>query len=455
MRLYSLPMLERLSFIAAALMVASTGAAQQTGDVSGMVYDSVARAPLRGAVVQMVPPAGTPLYSATTDARGRYTIAGAPAGSYTIDFAHQVLDSLAIEPPSRNVEVRAAEVVRVDLAVPAPETIVTQACRTAPTDSVGLLFGILKDSRSGMGLDSGQVVARWSELVIVVGGMSNRERFAAARTVRDGWFAMCRVPSNAEVLVQALRSADSTGISLVKVPEQGLVRFDIAIGGVASVRGRVSSQGRPVENARVRAANSERSAYTDSAGEYRLAGVPAGTQTLEVRALGYAPEAIATTLAPESDTPIDVQLTSVKRVMDTIRVAAQRIYSIDAMGFERRRKSRSGLFFDADVVRRRSPYSVLQLLYEVPSMRVEQQGLERTFMMRGGNAATGLPCPPAFFLNGARMPDEMLSELDLLVRPNELQGMEVYQGLTVPPEFFANGACGAVIVWTRRAPPKR
>ena len=434
------------------LALASGAAAQQTGDVSGTVNDSVGRAPLRGAIVQMVPPAGTPLLTATTDARGRYTITGAPPGRYFIDFAHSVLDSLALEPPLRNVAVRAGETSRLDLAVPSPGTIVTQTCRSAPVDSVGLLFGMLKDSRSQVGLDSGEVIARWFELVIDTSGLNNNERFASSRSAAQGWFAMCGVPSGIEVLVQGTRGSDSTGVTLVRVPAHGLVRFDVAIGGTTSIRGRVTSQGKPVENARVRAGGDERGSYTDSAGSYRIAQLPAGTQTIEVRALGYAPQALPVTLAPDSDRTIDIELTTVKRVLDTIKVVAERVYSIDKMGFERRKRSAAGVFFDSDAVRRRSTYSVLQLLNEVPSIRVLGSGFERTYVMRGGNSFSSQPCPPAFFLNGVRMPSDMLSDLDLFARPHELEGMEVYRGMMVPPDFHVDGACGAIVVWTKRPP---
>lgn len=433
------------------LVVASTSAAQQTGEVGGTVYDSVGRAPLRNAVVHMVPPAGAPLYSATTDAHGRYSIRGVPPGRYFVEFQHHVLDSLALEPPLRSLEVHAGETTTQDLAVAAPATIVASTCKTSPADSTGLFFGMLRDSRTQMGLDSGQVTVRWFELVIDTSGLNNGQRFVAARSSRDGWFAMCGVPAAADVLVQASHADDSTGLSLVTVPPHGLVRFDLDVGGRARVRGRIMSRGRPVLNAQVRPAGTERAAYTDSSGAYRLTGVAAGTQTMEVRALGYAPQTAPTTLAPDSEAVLDVELTTVKRVMDTIQVVAQRLYSIDAVGFERRRRSAPGIFFDAEVVRRRGPYSVMQLLWEVPWLQVHQTGFDREVVMRAGRRS----CIPTFFVNGMQMPGELLSELDLFVRPHELEGMEIYRsGATTPAEF--RSGCGAIVVWTRRLPkPKR
>lgn len=430
------------------LLWASIAAAQQPGSVSGTVYDSVARAPLQGAIVQMVPPAGTPMYTATTDARGRYTIPDAPPGKYFIEFVHSALDSLALEPPLRAVEVHAAQMAKMDLAIPAPSTIVTQTCRTTPADSAALFFGVLRDSRSRIGIDSGHVTARWFELIIDAAGLNKQERSASSRTNAEGWFAMCGIPANTEVVVAASHKADSTGMSVVNIPADGLRRFDLDIGGVATVRGRIVSRGRAVENARVRVGAEERATYTDSAGNYRLGGVRAGTQTIDVRALGYAPETKALALSPDTDTVIDIELTTVKRVMDTIKVVAERVYSIDAVGFERRRRAGGGMFFDENTVRRRSPFSVMQLLYDVPTFRLVQSGFEKTILFR----RLGQLCQPAFYLNGVSMPSELLSDLDLFVRPHQLEGMEVYRN-SGPAEF--HNPCGSIVVWTKRGAPRK
>jgi hypothetical protein len=443
-------------FSACCVALASAASAQDqptTGEVSGTAFDSVGKAPLREATVQMVPPAGTPLFTATTDARGRYTISGAPPGRYFIELRHPVLDSLALEPPLRSVEVKAGQNARIDLAVPAPATIVSQLCRTTPKDSLGLLFGQLRDSRSQAAEPSGEVEARWFEMVIDKEGTHSSDRTLSSATNGDGWFAICGVPAGVDIIVSARRGTDSTGLTIVSIPGQGLRRFDLDVGGTGSVIGHIQTRGKPVLNARVRAGSVERYAYTDSSGAFRLGGVPAGTQTIEVRAIGYAPEARAVNLSPDAETVVNVELTTVKHVMDTIQVVAQRLYSIDAMGFERRRRSAAGKFFDENDARRRASFSIFQLLYEVPSLRIEQEGaFQKRILMRGGNSFTGLPCPPAFFLDGVRMPADYLSDLDLLVRPGQMAGMEVYRGMMVPQEFYVTGACGAIAVWTIKHP---
>src|SRR3954452_12672737 len=74
--------------------------------VTGVVYDSVASAPLSGAVVQVVAvdtSAGAVprAYSAVSDAAGHYLIANLPSGKFAIGFQPQALDALRIELPVR------------------------------------------------------------------------------------------------------------------------------------------------------------------------------------------------------------------------------------------------------------------------------------------------------------------------------------------------------------------
>src|ERR1051325_1132774 len=95
--------------VAAMTFAAVAGAEAQgrPGGVRGVVYDSVGRAPLAGAVVQLAP-VGERMAaqrSVTADAAGRFTLDSLPAGGYVVGFFHPLLDSLGIEPPLRRVDV--------------------------------------------------------------------------------------------------------------------------------------------------------------------------------------------------------------------------------------------------------------------------------------------------------------------------------------------------------------
>jgi hypothetical protein len=181
-----------------------------------------------------------------------------------------------------------------------------------------------------------------------------------------------------------------------------------------------------------------------------LGGVPAGTQTLEVRAIGYAPERRPLVLAADADTALQIRLTTVSRVLDTIQVLSRRVYDADRSGFERRRRMGFGRFFDENDIRRRRPYDIFSLLQQGTFMRLVGHGLDRRLVMGG----RGRPCEPELYLNGLHMPREVLGELDFLVRPEEVGGMEVYTSFSQTPAQFASfNDCGAIVIWTR--PPRR
>jgi len=450
-------MLKRAAILGAFVLVPALLHAQardaSRGEVAGTVYDSVARSVVVGAIVQMVSAAdpSQQLYSATTDLRGRYLITGVLPGRYVAGFLHAALDSLALNSPLRAVDVVAGKRASLDLAVPAPATIAAALCgNSGRADSTGVLIGLLVDARTRMPFDSGEVQAHWHEFVFDSAGFNQFERVSTSAVHAGGWFVLCGVPALSDIAVRGWKEADSTGLVLVTVPFAGVARRDLFLRGTSTVRGTVlSERRRPIPNARVGPVGRERAVVTDSSGAFLLADIPAGTQTLEVRALGYAPEYRPVHLRADGDTTLAVTLTSTNTVLDTIRVFAQRVFDRELEGFDRRKRFGGGYFFDADDIRRRGAYDLIQFFRQVPSLRVVNDGFERTVMMR----SMAELCTPELFLNGMRMPGDMIGNLDLLARPDEVVGLEVYRATQTPPEFRSFNNCGSIVIWTR--PPRR
>lgn len=421
------------------------------GEVFGTVYDSVARAPVVGAVVQLVLAArpGTPVLSATTDARGRYSIAGIPPGRYVGGFDHIALDSLGLDAPVRFVDVRAGERSAFNLAVPSASTIVRHVCGpSAKADSTGLLVGLIRDARTGKALARGTVNARWQEFVLDASGFHQSAKGATAVAGSTGWFALCGVPGGVDVAMMSWVAEDSSGVVAVSVPVDGLRRHDLYLGGTAVVRGVVvSDHKQPIPNARVEIAGRERGALTDSAGGFRLGDIPAGSQTLDVRALGYARLDAPVVLRAGTDTTVAFTLTSVGRLLDTMRVFGQRVYNRDSNGFERRKRRGLGHFLDQEDVARLHPSDVIQLLHHMAALRIMYTSFERRVMMRGING----PCEPELFVDGMRLPGDFLRDLDMVVRPSEILGIEVYDVGQAPPQYANFRSCGTILIWTRPA----
>src|SRR5688500_20042187 len=103
-------MVFRLLFLSMCLAMASAqiaaAQASQGVTVSGIVYDSLARAPLAGASVQLVTDKVTTfMRSADTDSLGRFTLTDVPPGVYKLGFLHPLLDSIGVDGPLREVRV--------------------------------------------------------------------------------------------------------------------------------------------------------------------------------------------------------------------------------------------------------------------------------------------------------------------------------------------------------------
>ena len=450
-----MPFRSRVGIIAA--LTAARLSAQSPdsiGTVSGTVFDSVTMRPAAGAVVQLVSraaPADRPIV-ATANAHGRYEVR-ALAGSYLIGFQHPTLDSLNISAPIRLVEARGGASVRADLAVPSPARIVSDICRANPRDSTGAVIGVLRDARTGIPVRSGRVFATWNDLVIAVGEMRFVEQKKDAPVNDDGTFVLCGVAmAGGDAFLVATDGVDTTGAILKQFPAHGLMRQDFSVGGHARVDIKVSSERGPVANAATTLAGSMYPGWTDSTGVFRFPGAHAGTQTLEVRALGYMPERIPVSIVAGRDTAISVRLTTFKAVMDTIRVVAQRVYWSDARGFESRRKRGLGKFFGEQEIARRRPRDVLDLLRGIPGLRVDRSAFGTRVVSTRGSGT----CGPSLFIDGMMLAPDLVRDLDMLVRIEEVMGVEVYVGGSGTPAQFASfGGCGAIVVWTRAPLPRR
>src|SRR5215510_3460868 len=141
-------------FLCFSVAVAAGRLSGQT--IPGRIYDSVAKAPLVGATVQLVPSklGSMPPMQATTDSGGKYTLNGVPTGAYVLGFYHGVLDSIGIEPPFVRIEVGGGGTdkptsLRVDLGVPGPARIIAATCGPPrDTTSLGMVAGHLYDATS-------------------------------------------------------------------------------------------------------------------------------------------------------------------------------------------------------------------------------------------------------------------------------------------------------------------
>lgn len=450
-------------------------------NVSGSVYDSIGRAPLAGALVQLVgvmdSVAGR-VYQTRSDSAGRYLLADVPPGAYSIGFAHVKLDSLGIELSTRAVEVRGGA-QRIELATPSAATIARAVCPEGTYgDSVGVLLGRILSARDRLPLPGAAITATWTETVIERNNIRQRDPEVAAAADSAGWFGMCALPAEVPLMVRAGLGEDSTGYVVVEMRpgevraavftigeavRTALVAADTGIGaspsdsaiiwqwrGAARLTGTVrDDREQPVAGARVGIWSSGRHAVTSDRGVFSIDSAPGGTHTLEVRALGYVPVQRAVHLSPDTEEAVTVALGEKTTALPTVTVRGRLVYSRNLTKFEeRRRSSPFGQFFTPEKLENLGAMRLSSVMMQVSGVIVSSSAPGRPpqiLMKRGG----GL-CAPSFYVDGIRtfMNTE---EIDLWFRSDDLAGIEVYPRTSLVPNEYAGllTGCGVIAVWTR------
>lgn len=454
----------------AALCLVPLLARAQGASINGVVRDSLARLPLGGAIVQLVAADSLSRFGHTTtaDSLGRFVISGVPDGRYLLGFHHPMLDSLGVASPLRELYVVGARPVRADLATPSAARMREAICGTRPPrDSSGVVAGVVRSATDGAPVAGATVAAEWLEYTFAVSGISRRAPRLVAVTGENGWFAVCSVPAGGTISLVASRGPDSTDRFELQVPVEGFARRELHLGPARTVAlvdttrppgarrartgtGRLGGtvvtavRGQPLAGALVGIADGPETRASAS-GEWSLADLPLGTRLLEVRALGYYPERRAVDVTAAS-APVRVALSTLRAVLDTVRVTASRLDRSMA-GFQQRSRTGPGRYLTAADISARHPLVASHLFRMIPGLRLQTEGADSRLLMRGPFGE----CTPSFVLNGQPIEHLTAADIDDWVTPSEIAGIEVHDAATVPPQFQAPlRGCGAVVVWTKQ-----
>jgi hypothetical protein len=468
--------------------------------VVGTVYDSLAAAPLARATVQWASPSDPGrTYTTQTDSAGRYRLPAVRLGRYLVGFFHPDVDAIGVELPPIGVELGGDTTARVDLATPGPALILPALCgNNAPAQRPGgaslgellrpprpggALLGAVRDADTGEPIPNARVVVTWTELQ-AAGALDqgttvrNVNRRVPVRARADGGFVACGLPSGVDLVANADAPKRQSGLVEVRLEPGQLARRDFALGDSASVvtvtlpdtaaarEGRLAVPvtvargqarlsgvvrapgGAPLANARVSVAGTDVAGTTSPNGAFSLAGLPAGTYSLEVRALGYAPTRVAVNLSRTRPAAVAVTVNERLSTLETVVVQADRTrLQKDYTGFaERSKRGGFGRFITEADINRRNPMVLTDVLRTVPGVRVVPNGQFGYTVQGRGN------CTPDLFIDGMRVLDGT-AQIDQLVRPTDVAGVEVYTGgAGAPAQLQGPGgsACGVVAVWSRR-----
>jgi carboxypeptidase-like protein/TonB-dependent receptor-like protein len=219
----------------------------------------------------------------------------------------------------------------------------------------------------------------------------------------------------------------------------------------------------PLAQARVTISDTPLGTATDSSGSFRVAQIPAGIRTLEVKMLGYAPLALPVEILPGETLHLLLALSAETVVLASVKVEAEAA-DPGLRGFNARRARGTGRYFDHEELVRMQPRVFTDVLRRVAGIQI-QPGIERYgtgSTVQVGRNSGGLGarvCPVEFFVNGAPFPAARDGNINHFIPPEEVVAVEVYAGASQTPQEFSSGMyntrCGVVVIWTRSGPEKQ
>jgi len=453
--------------------------------VSGFVLDSLRELPLAGATVLI----SHTTFAGITDPSGRFRIVthGLPDGMYQVGFFHPTLDSLGISPPTQPVVIGQGKASFVQLYVPSAETVVASVCPdSSRTDSRGLVMGVVRNASTDKPMSGVRVVLMWTGMSVAGNSVLKVPRATSVLTDDMGTFRACGVPMQTVARLQARSSAGASGWIEVTVPPNGLALRDVLLGeraavvaasppsastatapgtptsastdtparkaaplGSAVLTGLVTStEGKPLEGAMVLLLGTQLSARSNSDGAFRLTGLPAGTQSVEVREIGYSPKRFAVDLTPRRPSTLTATLDERTQVLKTMEITAKR--GSEIAGFDQRKKTGLGYYLDRDQIEKSASISTTDLFRTVPGLTVAWDG--QGYSVQVNRASNAGMCPVAYYIDGSPFLS-LGDDIDQIVRPDDIAAIEVYKSSAETPMQFQGsdgGPCGTIVIWTKR-----
>ena len=461
--------IQQVSTLLLAVMLPAIGRAQSTGRVRGAIYDSLSNRPLRGATVFI---SGSTKLGISNDL-GEFFVDSVPVGKQSVSYSTPLLDSLGLSGMISSVQVVANTEAALTLGVPSFATLWRTLCpRTlvSRTDS-GIVYGGISNAQTDTRLRGARAVFSWVAMETNGKSLAMNRPVQVVRSDSLGNYVACGLPTDITVTAEVdAGPMTSNAIDFVLYPIRiahrdflvstelvpaaaTLTRSTSRMGaptlapsvrlrGTASVRGTVrDGNGVPQGNTFITAPSADTTTRTDVDGKYVLGGLPAGTQILRARKLGYGPQTVQVDLRPGQVTESNIALPAAT-VLAKVDVKAERASNVARKGFEERKKVGGGYFLtDRDIENRPDMVSVLQGL---PSLRIQRRNMSTSITIERGPTV----CVPSVYLDGRPSTVDELT----LIRPEEVYGVEVYtHAAEIPAQFLGINQCGSLVIWTKNA----
>jgi hypothetical protein len=466
----------------ALLASTSTAAAQRgAGALQGTIRERVESRSVRAAVVSLVDFDSESSHTITAhpDAQGRFRFDSLPPGRYLIQVAVPTLDSLEISLPAERVEIAEGKTTRFDAPLPSGAKLRDAVCHGLRLGEEKVaVAGHATNADTGEPLVGAQVAAAWVHNYIDrnTQAIVTQRRSASARTGPNGEYRMCGVPSDVTLSLQLhyedraspivrVAVSDDEGAAVrdlslsprtaatvtaldsvarvLTIEGRDSTRAELALVGTAKVSGEVRSlTSEPVAGAEVRVRDARSTTLTDSAGHYTLDALPAGTQLLVVRKLGYPIVEVPIDLRPDRTVSRDVLLRR-NVVLDTMQVVGERSKYPE---FERNRRSNSfGQFLTQEQIKKLHAIEAADLFINVFGFTALGRGSRARVVSNKALREHG-ECKEANVVV-----DNAEWQSINLVDPSRIAGLEAYADESfVPARFQGRAHCGVIVIWLRK-----
>lgn len=464
----------RRNSLLAALIIAAAADLPAQAVAVGTVFDSVRLRPLVGARVRL----DSTNLVAIVDADGRFRIEGIPAGPHELRVEHPLMDTLGIQLRSHPALFGASETKVVELATPSQESFVKVMCSPAwRARGPSLLAGRVREADSGAPAIGAKISLVWYEIV-VMGGVRKAPRVREAPVGPDGLYRICGLPPELEGKAQVVRGGVTSGdvpisfgqdlvaLRSLSVAQVGTVITEAAaptvdsagqptpqapppkVFGTARLNGRVINKAnQPIEGAHVQLDGANRATLSRANGEFTLDSLPAGTQTVSVRKLGFAFAETAVDLSSREASRVTIAMDDFVPVLETVRVSAGRTTALDDVGFSRRKRSGNGFYMDGEQLSNQQMSRFTDVMRTAPGIQIQRRG-DRQFLTTTRDPMNGCV---NIWIDGAQWQQLDAGDVDDFLRPGEVGAVEVYSSTTTPAEYTASrGSCSTIVVWTAR-----
>ncbi|MEY2457678.1 MAG: hypothetical protein QOK06_2803 [Acidimicrobiaceae bacterium] len=429
-----------------------------TSRIIGIVVDSIDGTGLKGAEVLV---SGSPL-PVTTDSLGRFSVEGLSPGTYQVGVFHPLLETLGLTLTTKPFSVGRDSTGVADLAIPSVATLASRYCGRELTQArPAAVAGRVRDPDTDDPIQGATVSLSWLDITV-----SDRTQIVRnphemhVSTDASGFFKFCGLPSGIEGTVHAAQSTLLTGEVQVSTSDSPLSFEDLRIAASRSARGSGVVRGivrslddKPLGGARVEAPVNGASSVTKPDGAFRLDSVPAGTQLIVVRQLGFEPISVSVNVTSRRPTDVKVALGPTANILDPVLVTARRNSALEKEGFFERQRAGWGTYITREEIDKRKPRFLTDLLTNVSGIRVVRtmsgtmvRSDRITSITGGGGGCTRL------WVDGGEWRMLMPGDLDAFISTRDLAGVEVYRPGQAPAQFAGLDECVTLVVWTQVQP---